>query len=414
MAEIKAARADSQPIRTRTGGSTFKNPPGEKAWQLIEQADAAASRAAVPWSPSSHCNFPDETGTATAADLEDLGEDVRARVRETSGVEAGVGNPPHRRTGGPEQRGRCVMSRRVAVLMGGISAEREVSLVSGRALLQGAGEAGYDAFEIDVTHDVAALVAALTPVPDVVFNALHGRWGEDGCVQGLLELLHIPYTHSGVMASALAMDKPIAKSIVAAAGIVSPKGIVVRREVFASGDVLERPYVIKPLNEDRAFGVRIVLEGDNKPPIDDANWAFRQGSARRGVHPGARTHRLGHGRSGTGGHRDSAQKGFLRLYGQVHRRAGRSLGPRPAGAGRDRGGARRRARRASSARLPWGLALRLPLRRHNGAKGRLYWLEINTQPGMTPLSLVPEQAAHLGISFPDLCAWMVENASCDS
>ncbi len=306
------------------------------------------------------------------------------------------------------------MSRRVAVLMGGISAEREVSLVSGRACAKALGEAGYDAFEIDVTHDVGALVAALTPAPDVVFNALHGRWGEDGCVQGLLELLHIPYTHSGVMASALAMDKPTAKSIVAAAGIVSPKGIVVRREAFASGDVMERPYVIKPINEGSSVGVRIVREGDNKPAIDDEGWEFGEEVLVEEFIPGRELTVSVMGDRALAVTEIQPKKGFYDYTAKYTDGRADHLVPAPLEPDVTEAalGAALGAHQALGCR---GVS-RSDFRYNdtNGAKGRLYWLEINTQPGMTPLSLVPEQAAHLGISFPDLCAWMVENAACDS
>src|SRR3546814_8511758 len=134
-----------------------------------------------------------------------------------------MGDQAARRSGGR----RC-MSRRIAVLKGGLSAEREVSLDSGYACAQALREKGYTVSEIDVSRDLGALVKALTPKPDAVFNALHGRWGEDGCIQGLLELLKVPYTHSGVLASALAMDKQMAKTVVATAGVTSPEGVVIQ------------------------------------------------------------------------------------------------------------------------------------------------------------------------------------------
>ncbi len=167
------------------------------------------------------------------------------------------------------------MTKRVAVLMGGCSAEREVSLVSGRACAAGLREAGYEAIEIDVGRDVSALAQALnSPVPDAVFNALHGRWGEDGCIQGILELLRIPYTHSGVLASALAMDKPMAKRLFEVAGISCPEGQVVDRDELLAGDVMARPYVVKPHNEGSSVGVRIITEGTNEPPLSAADWTF--------------------------------------------------------------------------------------------------------------------------------------------
>src|SRR5882672_8517535 len=182
-----------------------------------------------------------------------------------------MGNPPHRPacqqwTGGARMK-------RVAVLMGGASAEREVSLVSGKACAEALRAEGYDVTTVDAGRNVAALIAALEPRPDVVFNALHGRWGEDGCVQGVLDLMGIPYTHSGLLASALAMDKPMAKRIFAAAGIRCPGGKLVTREEFAKGEPVARPYVMKPYNEGSSVGVRIVRQGDNMPPLA-AEWPY--------------------------------------------------------------------------------------------------------------------------------------------
>jgi D-alanine-D-alanine ligase len=306
------------------------------------------------------------------------------------------------------------MTRRVAVLMGGISAEREVSLVSGRACAKALNEAGYDAFEVEVTHDIKALIEALTPAPDVVFNALHGRWGEDGCAQGLLELLRIPYTHSGVLASALAMDKPMAKSIVGAAGVTSPKGMIVKREEFAGGDVMARPYVIKPPNEGSSVGVRILREGDNKPAIDDATWEFGEEVLVEEFIPGRELTVSVMGDRALAVTEIRAIQGFYDYDAKYTDGKADHLVPAPL------------EDETTEAVLDAALTAHQALGCRgvtrsdfryddtNGAKGRLYWLEINTQPGMTPLSLVPEQAAHLGISFLELCAWMVENAACDS
>src|SRR3546814_9624034 len=147
------------------------------------------------------------------------------------------------------------------------SAGREVSLNSGRSCAAALREKGYEITEIEVSRDMAALVKALTPLPDAVFNALHGRWGEDGCIQGLLELMQLPYTHSGVVASALAMDKQMAKTMVATAGVTSPAGLVIKAADLGAGDPLPRPYVVKPVREGSSVGVRIVREGDNQAPI---------------------------------------------------------------------------------------------------------------------------------------------------
>ncbi|MBT3307792.1 MAG: D-alanine--D-alanine ligase, partial [Alphaproteobacteria bacterium] len=166
------------------------------------------------------------------------------------------------------------MTRNVAVLMGGWSAEREVSLVSGAAVVQALGDAGMSVTSIDVQRDMGGLLTRLYPRPDTVFNALHGRFGEDGCVQGLLDILDIPYTHSGLLASALAMDKPMAKRLFAEAGIPVAEHRIAPRDEILGGDVMQRPYVIKPLNEGSSVGVHIVMEGDNEPLFNDTGWPF--------------------------------------------------------------------------------------------------------------------------------------------
>ncbi len=166
------------------------------------------------------------------------------------------------------------MSKRVALLMGGRSAEREVSLVSGKACALGLRQRGYDVDVIDVRDDLGALLAALDHKPDVVFNALHGRFGEDGRVQGLLDLLGLPYTHSGVLASALAMDKPLAKQVFGAVGLRCPEGKVMSIDRLAKGDPMPRPFVVKPPAEGSSVGVRIVREGDNLPVHPGGNAAL--------------------------------------------------------------------------------------------------------------------------------------------
>ena len=166
------------------------------------------------------------------------------------------------------------MSKRVALLMGGRSAEREVSLVTGRDCAAGLRQKGYDVEVVDVSDDMSALLAALEPRPDVVFNALHGRFGEDGRVQGLLDLIGVPYTHSGVLASALAMDKPLAKQVFGSIGLRCPEGKVISLDQLAKGDPLARPFVVKPTAEGSSVGVRIVRNGDNLPPLGSSGWPF--------------------------------------------------------------------------------------------------------------------------------------------
>ncbi|MDJ0981476.1 MAG: D-alanine--D-alanine ligase [Kiloniellales bacterium] len=305
------------------------------------------------------------------------------------------------------------MSKRVAVLYGGISAEREVSLVSGRDCGKALGEAGYTVDMIDVTNDVGALTEALMPAPDAVFNALHGRWGEDGCVQGLLELLHIPYTHSGVMASALAMDKEMAKRVFLANGLRCAESVVASPEQILAADPLPRPYVVKPVAEGSSVGVRIVQEGDNEPPLDhDADW---QSGAQMMVErfiPGRELTVSVMGERPLAVTELKPKQGFYDY--EAKYTEGKTVHEVPA-------------------QLPEPIyeeCLTSALEAHQalgcrgvsradfryddspGGDGQVYLLEVNTQPGMTPLSLVPEQAAHLGISFPELCGWLVENATC--
>ena len=161
------------------------------------------------------------------------------------------------------------MIKRVAVLMGGWSAEREVSLVSGANCANALKEAGYEVTSIDVQRDMAALMTRLYPKPDAVFNALHGRYGEDGCVQGFLDILAIPYTHSGVQASAIAMNKPMAKKLFALAGIPVAEHLLASPEEILSGDLMARPYVIKPVNEGSSVGIQILRDGANYFVLDE-------------------------------------------------------------------------------------------------------------------------------------------------
>jgi D-alanine-D-alanine ligase len=171
------------------------------------------------------------------------------------------------------------MTRKVAVLMGGWSPEREVSLVSGKACAAGLREGGHDVVEYDVKRDLRALVDFLRPTgggggPDVVFNALHGRYGEDGCIQGVLEILAVPYTHSGVLASAIAMDKPMARHVFTSLGLRVAPGKVIERRLLAAGAPMPRPYVVKPIDQGSSVGVHIVREGDNLGVVEVAEAAF--------------------------------------------------------------------------------------------------------------------------------------------
>ena len=302
------------------------------------------------------------------------------------------------------------MAPEVAVLMGGLSAEREVSLSSGRACAQALREAGFAVTELmaeaDLPLRLAALKSAGTPV--VIFNALHGPLGEDGCVQGMLEWLGLPYTHSGVLASSLAMDKQRTKEIYRAAGLPVVESLIADAEAVEAGHVMPPPYVVKPYNEGSSVGVYIVQPGSNAPRlaktmprrvmVESYVPGREMTVAVMGDRPLCVTDII------TDGWYDYEAK--YTAGGSHHilpaeipaeieaacldyaLRAHRALGCR---------GLSRTDFRWDEAR---GLAGLIPL-------------ETNTQPGMTPTSLAPEQAAYCGYSFPELCRWLVEDASCN-
>jgi D-alanine-D-alanine ligase len=307
------------------------------------------------------------------------------------------------------------MSRRAVVLMGGWSAEREVSLVSGRECAQALEELGYEAKRIDVTRDLSALVAALTPRPDVVFNALHGRGGEDGTIQGILETLQVPYTHSGVVASAIAMHKPLAKCVFAAAGLPLAESKVVTRSSLLEKDPLPRPFVVKPINEGSSVGVHIVREGDNAWRVEVKRWDHGDEIMVERYVPGREitTAAVMHDRAL--GVCEIVPRGSFYDYTSKYVAGGSDhLVPAPIHqrAYEEALDIALRAHRALGCR---GVS-RADLRYDDtaGEPGRMVLLEINTQPGMTPTSLVPDIARYHGISFVELVRWIVENAACDS
>ena len=304
--------------------------------------------------------------------------------------------------------------RRILVLMGGLSAEREVSLVSGRAVADALAAAGHEVKTFDVSRDVGALIAAIDETrPDVVFNALHGRFGEDGCVQGLLELAGVPYTHSGVRASAVAMDKPTAKRVVEQAGLRTPAGRVVARASFRDADPLPRPFVVKPVGEGSTVGVTVVQPGANRAWAEE-EWPYGESAlveeyiAGRELTVGImgenalavteirfRGDMFDYTAKYTPGHADHLvpapiPRAVYDAAMDAALTAHRTIG----------------CEGISRSDFRWD-------ERRPGAEG-LYFLEINTQPGFTPLSLVPEQAKHVGFSFGALVRWMVENAQCDA
>jgi D-alanine-D-alanine ligase len=298
---------------------------------------------------------------------------------------------------------------RVAVIMGGWSAERDVSLVTGAACARALENCGYDVVRVDAGRDLAETLAA--DRPNVVFNALHGRWGEDGTVQGLLEIMGIPYTHSGVLASSLAMNKPEAKVLFADAGIPCPEGAVMTRKALAASSDWAAPMVVKPSNEGSSVGVQIILEGENASPLDTGE-ADESILVERYI-PGREIQVAVMGERALGAIEILSPGRFYDYEAKYS--AGGSLHLMP----------------APIPEKDYQLALDYALTAHRvlGCRGltrsdlryddtgegpaSLYLLEVNTQPGMTPTSLAPEIAAHLGISFEDLCRQLVEDASCD-
>jgi D-alanine-D-alanine ligase len=304
------------------------------------------------------------------------------------------------------------MSQRVAVLMGGWSSERDVSLVSGRECAKALNDSGYRAYTIDVTRDLTALTKALKPRPDVIFNALHGRGGEDGTVQGVLEFLGIPYTHSGVLASAVAMDKPMAKAVFARAGLPLAEGVVVSREQLRAADPMAPPFVVKPTNEGSSVGVRIVRPNDNSWREESRHWTFAEALVERFI-PGREITAAVMGDRGLGVCEIRTRGAFYDYTAKYAAGGSDHLVPAPIHrrAYEEALDIALRAHRALGCR---GVS-RADLRYDDtgGEPGRLYLLEVNTQPGMTPTSLVPDIAKHAGIGFAELVRWMVENARCD-
>lgn len=302
--------------------------------------------------------------------------------------------------------------KRVAVLQGGISAEREVSLSTGAEVTAALIEAGFDVVPITVGPDLPALIAALTPAPDVVFNALHGRFGEDGAIQGVLDWLGIPYTHSGVRASALAMDKVAAKATFAAAGLPVARHVLIAVECLAAGDPMPRPFVVKPPNQGSSVGVAIVHEGDNRLSEIVAGWHFGPLALVEEFIPGRELTVGVMGGQALAVTEIRPADGFYDYEAKYAPGGSRHVIPAPV----HPAAYQRAMEMAVTAHSALGCrgASRADFRYDDtrGEPGRLVLLEVNTQPGLTPTSLLPEQAAHCGTNFPALCAWMVEAASC--
>lgn len=305
------------------------------------------------------------------------------------------------------------MTRHVAVLLGGFSSERPVSLSSGNACADALEAEGYRVTRIDVGRDVGTVLAQLRP--DVVFNALHGPFGEDGTIQGILEYLAIPYTHSGVLASALAMNKEQAKKVARAAGIPVADSRVMSRFSIGPEHPMSPPYVVKPVSEGSSFGVVIVTEDQSHPPqvIGSADWKYGDT---------VMVERYVHGRELTCAVMGDVALGVTEIIPTGHSFydydskyvAGGSKHECPAkilpNIYQKIQTLALKAHQAIGCRGVSRSDFRYDDR--HSENGELIWLEVNTQPGMTPTSLVPEIAAEAGHSFGELLSWMVEDASC--
>ncbi len=300
----------------------------------------------------------------------------------------------------------------VALFLGGWSAEREVSLTKGKHVEAALKEAGYNVRTIDVTHDLTKLLKDLNPRPDVVFNNLHGRGGEDGVIQGLLEILEIPYTHSGVAASAIGMNKPLAKRMAASVGVQSAEGRVASKNEVLSGSVMKPPYVVKPPCEGSSVGVRIVLDNDNHPGLDVESWTFGDEVLVERYIPGkeltvgvldgkaqAVTEIISHTRFFDYEAKYKDTRTELVLPAQIPEAVYKA--------------ALDYAERVFNVLGCSGLA-RCDFRYDDSQAGPegLYFLEINTQPGLTAESIGPSQVVYNGKSFVELCSHLVETAQC--
>jgi len=295
----------------------------------------------------------------------------------------------------------------VVVLKGGPSAEREVSLSSGAECAAALRVSGCDVIEVDAGRDLALRLTEISP--DVVFNALHGRWGEDGCVQGLLEWMQIPYTHSGVLASSLALDKQRTKAAYRSVGLPVVESVIVPKGDVSKAHVMRPPYVVKPNNEGSSVGIYLVAADAKAPPVmaDDMPEmvmveAYAAGRELTTTVMGDRAL----------GVTDIIVDGWYDYDAKY--KAGGSRHVVPADVPQD----------IYDACLDYALRAHQVLGCRGVSRTDFRWdesrglaglilLETNTQPGMTPTSLAPEQAAYAGVSFPDLCRWMVEDASCN-
>ncbi len=299
------------------------------------------------------------------------------------------------------------MTKHIAVLMGGWSAEREVSLSSGKAVSEALKQLGYKVTSLNVQPDISEQLLKIKP--DIVFNALHGRWGEDGCIQGILEILKIPYTHSGVLASALAMDKPMAKKIFAAAGLQVAESMVLHKSEVIGKDPMPRPYVVKPFNEGSSVGVKLIFEKDNFF-FTAENWTYGDYVMVEKYIPG---HEI------TVAVLDDVALGVTEIftkagfydYGNKYTEGG-SQHICPANLPKEKLEEVMKMALIAHKSLNCRGLTRSDFRYNekSGANGEFFILELNSQPGMTPLSLSPEIANYAGIGFNELVERLVKGA----
>ena len=296
---------------------------------------------------------------------------------------------------------------KVAVLMGGISVEREVSLSSGRECANALRGENYQVVEVDAGRDLAAHLGEISP--DVAFNALHGRWGEDGCVQGLMEWMGIPYTHSGVLSSALTMDKERSKIVYAQVGLPIVPSLLVDADDVRAAHVMEPPYVVKPNNEGSSVGIYIVPEMANSPP--QLGQDMPQTVMVEAYAPGRELTTTVMGDRALGV-TDILTDGWYDYDAKYKPGGSRHVVPADIPA------------EIEAACLDFALRAHAALGCRGVSRTDFRWdetrgleglilMETNTQPGMTPTSLVPEQAQTAGIDFGALCRWIVEDASCN-
>jgi D-alanine-D-alanine ligase len=305
------------------------------------------------------------------------------------------------------------MTKHVAVLKGGLSNERQVSLSSGQECAAALRRAGYAVTEIDVGFDIAERLREVKP--DVVFNALHGRYGEDGTVQGVLEFLRIPYTHSGVLASALAMNKHQAKIMLKAAGIPVTDHVIASRAEVGRAHVMQPPYVVKPVADGSSVGILIVKADQTHPPqeILGAEWKGGEELMVERYIPGRELTCAVMGDVALGVTEIVTDLAFYNYEAKYTEGGSHHVLPAQISS-KIYDKVQKMSLKAHAALGCRGVS-RTDFRFNDqaGPDGELVCLEINTQPGMTPLSLAPEQARFAGHSFEEMVAWMVEDASCN-